>query len=164
MTPVPNDKWKKKTYADPAPAPGDTGLGEPGRLDQRTNSESGSDDVDRSKELQEDDDNAAQPINRAGDTGTNSAGGASTTKNRGSGSPPGNKKGPKTPVIEEDNPENGKLPAIRIDEKVAWRSAPTRTRIEVRTHAASARLVRLPAYPTSGWLPGDSETEVARRK
>jgi hypothetical protein len=151
-------------YADPAPAPGDSGLGDPGRPDKRTKPDSGSNEADRPNDLQDDDDSGLQPVNPASGSGASATGGGSGTKSKSPASSKGSKKGPNAPRIDDENPESGKVPAIRLDEKVAWRSAPTRTRIEARTHAASARLVRLPAYPASDWLPVDSESKVARRK
>ena len=75
---------------------------------------------------------------------------------------PKGKKGPGTKRA-DDAEGAGKAPTISIDEKVAWRSAPVRKRIEVRTHTANARLVRLPAYPKSEWLPVDIDSKVASK-
>jgi hypothetical protein len=98
-----------------------------------------------------------QPVNKAGGT---SAGGTSS----GSGSSKAGKKGPNPQKADEGDEGARKAPTISIDEKVAWRSPPTRTRIESRAHLGNARLVRLPAYPQSEWLPADGETKIADRK
>ncbi len=135
---APNADWqKKKTYAEPAPAdPKGTGSSDSGS--SRINSESG---------LNDDGDDGIQPAGATQD-----------------GTPvlPKRKKDPA--VKKADDAEGaGKAPTISIDEKVAWRSAPVRKRVEVRTHTANARLVRLPAYPKSEWLPVDSDSKVASK-
>ncbi len=142
MTPTPNDKWdpKTKTYAEP-PAAGVTGTGDSEKQNQSQN----------------------------GETGTSSTGSGTGTDAGSPASSQGGRKGPKPSKIDENNDNNGKgagkAPTISIDEKVAWRSAPTRTRTETRTHVATTtRLVRLPAYPKTDWLPVDSESTVAARK
>jgi hypothetical protein len=147
---VPNEDWKakdkKRTYA-PEDATG-SGTGE-----------SGSARIDSDSGLNTDDD-GIQPT--AGtESGTDSAAGKSRSQKV---TPvfPKSKKGP--PASKADEGANsGKVPTISIDEKVAWRSAPVRKRIEVRTHSANARLVRLPAYPKSEWLPVDSDSKVASK-
>jgi hypothetical protein len=165
LTPVPNDQWEKKnkTYADP-PAPGDTETGS-GGTGQRTGTETDETDSARQKQLQEDEADAFQPVNKGTESDTGAADGESATKSRNPASSKGSKKGPSTPKIDEkDGQGTGKVPTINIDEKVAWRSPPTRTRIENRQHVAGTRLVRLPAYPKSDWLPVEAESQVARRK
>jgi hypothetical protein len=51
---------------------------------------------------------------------------------------------------------------ISLDEKVAWRAAPVRSRTGVKQQPARARLVRLPDYPKSEWLPVDSDSKIAK--
>jgi hypothetical protein len=76
----------------------------------------------------------------------------------------------KSPVVPraKDGDEEGtdgarRAPTIiSVDEKVAWRAAPVRTRVGVKTQTASARLVRLPAYPKSEWLPVDGDSKIAK--
>jgi hypothetical protein len=104
-----------------------------------------------------------QPVQKSGDSGDSSASDETTSKTGGSGASKKSKKGPSTPKI-DDGKGAGKAPTISIDEKVAWRSAPVRTRIDARPNVASARLVRLPAYPQSDWLPVESESKIANRK
>jgi hypothetical protein len=155
LEPIPNDKWQKKnTYAEPAP--GDTGSGTDG-ANKRTDSDSGLKGADASTNSQDGDGTDFQPVNRAGGT---SAGGTSS----GSSSSKEGKKGPNPQKADEGGEGARKAPTISIDEKVAWRSPPTRTRVESRAHLGNARLVRLPAYPQSEWLPADSETKIADRK
>jgi hypothetical protein len=137
---APNPNWEKsnkKTYADPTPADSQ-GNGSRDSSSSRINSESG--------------------LNDSGDDGVQPAAGTQD------GIPvlPKGKKGPGAKKA-DDAAGAGKAPTISIDEKVAWRSAPVRKRIEVRTHTASARLVRLPAYPKSEWLPVDTESKVASK-
>ena len=158
LTPVPNEDWKAKeknrTYAEPAPADATgTGAGESGN--SRTNSESG---------LNKDDD-GLQPAAGSNATGTGSLSGDSGSKIKTPILPKGSKKGPPATKADDAGGKNsGKAPTISIDEKVAWRNAPARQRIEVRSHAANARLVRLSAYPKSEWLPVETESKVAARK
>jgi hypothetical protein len=159
-TPIPNDQWQKKnTYAEPAP--GDTGSGTDDAAGKnRTKSDSGLDGTDRSGNSQDGDNSGFQPVNKAGGT---SAGGTSNGSTS-SGSTKAGKKGPNPQKIDEDGKGAGKAPTISIDEKVAWRSPPTRTRVESRPHLGNARLVRLPSYPQSEWLPVEGESKVATRK
>ncbi len=153
MNPVPNDKWQKKTYADPAPADAKgTGEGDSGA--SRTNSETG---------LNNDDDAVRQAAGSSA-AGTGSVSGAAESKRSTPVLPKGSKKSPAAKADETGGTDSSKkAPTISIDEKVAWRSAPARTRIESRTHSANARLVRLPAYPKSEWLPVESESKVASK-
>jgi hypothetical protein len=97
-----------------------------------------------------------------GDTGDGSATDGSESKSNSRGSSKARKKGPGAPRI-DDGSNTRKAPTINLDDKVAWRSAPARTRIESRRHDANARLVRLPAYPKSDWLPVESESKVASK-
>jgi hypothetical protein len=116
-------------------------------------------------ELQQGDDTGFQPINKARGAAAGSTGGDAGSSSKNPGSSKASKKGPNPQKIDdEDGKGAGKAPPISIDEKVAWRSRPTRTRVETRSHLGSARLVRLPAYPQSEWLPVDSESKVANRK
>ncbi|MGE5194994.1 MAG: hypothetical protein ACM3U2_21080 [Deltaproteobacteria bacterium] len=121
-------------------------------------------DSDRPNPLQDADDDGFRPVEKAVDAGASSTSSESSSKSGGSGSSKKSKKGPSTPKIDPDGEGAGKAPTISIDEKVAWRSAPVRTRVEARPRIASARLVRLPAYPKSDWLPVEAESKVANRK
>jgi hypothetical protein len=152
MDPIPNEKWQKKdTYAEPAP-------GETDAAKKRTDAESGLNGTGASGASQDGDGTGFQPVNKAGGTSAGGTGSGSSSSNAG-------KKGPNPQKIDdEDGKGAGKAPTIRIDEKVAWRSPPVRTRVESRTHLGNARLVRLPAYPQSEWLPADSDTKIADRK
>jgi len=149
--PIPNDQWQKKnTYAEPAP--GDTGSRTDDATKKRTDSDTGLNGADASTNSQDGDGSDFQPVNKAGGT---SSGSSSST---------GGKKGPNPQKADEGGEGARKAPTISIDEKVAWRSPPTRTRVESRPHLGNARLVRLAAYPQSEWLPADSETKIADRK
>jgi hypothetical protein len=160
MDPIPNDKWQKKgTYAEPAPA--DSGSGADDAAKNRTSSETGLNATDRSGNSQTGDDSGFQPVNRAGGT---SAGGTSSGSTSSGSSKAGRKEPNPKKIDDEDGKGAGKAPTINIDEKVAWRSPPVRTRVESRPHLGNARLVRLRAYPQSEWLPADSETKIADRK
>src|SRR5262249_21989493 len=102
-----------------------------------------------------------QPVNKAGGTSAGGTSGGSTS----SGSSKAGRKEPNPKKIDdEDGKGAGKAPTISIDEKVAWRSPPMRTRVESQAHLGNARLVRLPAYPQSEWLPVDSDAKIADRK
>jgi hypothetical protein len=76
------------------------------------------------------------------------------------------KKSPGVPKANDEEGTNGarRGPAIiSLDEKVAWRAAPVRSRMGSKPAIASARLVRLPAYPKSEWLPVDSDSKIAKK-
>jgi len=150
-SPAPSENWKEKgknrTYAEPAPGDATTGDVDNSRI----NSDSG---------LNDGNDDAILPAG-----GSDSSGSAGSTRSQKT-TPvfPKSKKGP--PASKADDSEGAnfrKAPTISIDEKIAWRSAPVRQRIEVRTHSANARLVRLPAYPKSDWLPAEPESKVASK-
>ena len=157
IAPAANEDWqKKKTYSDPTPPNGSSsGLGEAGR--PRTSVDNGLNSTGKTRELNTDGEKF-EPATKIDETeeGGGALGGGSK-----SGSKSG-KKGPDAPRI-DDGSNTRKAPTINLDEKVAWRSAPTRTRIAARPQAVDARLVRLPAYPPSNWLPVESESKVASK-
>lgn len=166
LTPVPNEKWQKKTYAEPAPADA-TGGGDSDPPRTRTKPESDLNSGAASRgQLQNFDDDGLQPATSVNAGGTDSVSGDSGSKVKSPASSKGNKKGPPAAKVDDASGQSsGKPPTISIDEKVAWRSAPARKRIEARSHdVANVRLVRLPAYPKSDWLPVESESKVAARK
>ena len=74
------------------------------------------------------------------------------------------KKGPEIADPEDDATARqvAPVPVVSIDEKVAWRPAPIRKRGEIHTGVASARLIRVPAYPKSEWLPSEG-TNIAKK-
>jgi hypothetical protein len=72
------------------------------------------------------------------------------------------RKGPATPKATDDQGSTRPATIINLDEKVAWRSAPARTRIDIHPRATNARLVRLPAYPKSDWMPVEDESKIAK--
>ena len=148
---IPNDQWQKKSTYDQ----GDTGAGT-GDASGGNRTKSETDGAGTSGNSQDGD---FQPVNRAGGTSAGGTSGGSTS----SGSKAGNK-GPNPQKIDDDQNGARKAPTINIDEKVAWRSPPTRTRVESRPHVGNARLVRLTAYPQSEWLPADGEAKIAGRK
>jgi hypothetical protein len=112
--------------------------------------------ADASTNSQDGDRTDFQPVNKGGTSG----GGTSS----GSGSSKAGKKGPNPQKADEGGEGARKAPTISIDEKIASRSPPARTRVESRPHTGNARLVRLPAYPQSEWLPVDSDAKIADRK
>jgi hypothetical protein len=164
IAPTPNEDWqKKKTFVDPAPGNGSaSGLGEPGR--PRTNADSGLGNAGRPRELQGSENDEFKPAKQSDES--DSDGGASSndaeSKSNSRGSSKAGKTGPGVPRI-DDKSNSRKAPTINLDDKVAWRSAPARTRIESRPQTANARLVRLPAYPKTDWLPVESESKVASK-
>jgi hypothetical protein len=153
--PEPNDNWKERksprTYADPP----ETDLGKPGRP-----TGSGA-----SQLKQEDERPFDKP--RIGDDsdgsdeqgGTSSASGVKSDSNSSKAS----KKGPAAPKANDENPGSSRIPTISVDDKVAWRTPPARSRMETRPRTVSARIVRLPAYPKSDWLPVEGESKVAQK-
>jgi hypothetical protein len=160
IAPAANEDWqKKKTYVDPATENGSgSGLGKAGQL-PRTNSNTGLNDAGKRRDLNAGDDNIFEPATKTDETDETDGAGS---KGAGSGSSKAGKKGPGAGRI-DDGSNSRKAPTINLDEKVAWRSAPVRTRIESRPQTANARLVRLPAYPKSDWLPVEGESKVASK-
>jgi hypothetical protein len=79
--------------------------------------------------------------------------------------PRNEKSGPSAPAIDDDKDGNGAghLPALNLDEKVASRAAPERKRVTLKPHVAQARLIRVPAYPKSDWIPVDTDAKVAKK-
>lgn len=79
--------------------------------------------------------------------------------------PPGRKVGPNAPTIPDDKDDAGAghLPTLNLDGKVASRAAPERKRITLKANVSQARLVRVPAYPKSDWVPVDSDAKVAKK-
>ncbi|MSR60222.1 MAG: hypothetical protein EXS05_21715 [Planctomycetaceae bacterium] len=76
--------------------------------------------------------------------------------------PKAGKKGPRAPAIPDDEDVeekgSGRLPTINLDEKVAWRPVPERKRVQLKPRVANARLIRVPAYPKSDWIPETPES------
>ncbi|MBS0261803.1 MAG: hypothetical protein JSS02_07585 [Planctomycetes bacterium] len=85
----------------------------------------------------------------------------------GAGDSPKTKKSPAVPKADggEDGANGSRRgpTIINLDDKVAWRSAPTRTRVGVKPSTATARLVRLPSFPKTEWQPVESEEKVAKK-
>ncbi len=144
-TGAPNDNWQKATPNTYAP-PDAADLGVPRQLP-----------VDGTSAFK-----AGQlPGGFKPAAGIDANGAASQAKNPASNE---NKKGPPAKKADADEGSNsGKRPTISVDEKVASRGAPLRTRIEVRSHIGNAGLVRIPAYPKSDWIPVETESKVARK-
>jgi|SRR5579872_6750990 len=176
--PPPNANWEKKnrTYADPPPPPpaDDVETGSV-KIGPRTDVKSGSDDSEKSGQLNDEDENGiesfkkpAASTDRDGDLDDESDRSGSTSKKGTKGTPsPGaskrSKKGPVAPKADDEPEGDSTGLAIMTAEKVAWRSAPARQRIEVRTPPEALRLVRLPAYPKSSWLPADGDSKLAKK-
>jgi hypothetical protein len=138
--PEPNDNWspKKKTGTQGTGADSDMGARDDGAFKKaRTNEET--------------------------DAG-NEQGNASPAKPE-SNTSKASKKGPAAPKASEgEAPDSSRAPpTINVDEKVAWRNAPARTRVEARPRTVSARIVRVPAYPKSDWLPVEGDSKVAQK-
>lgn len=77
----------------------------------------------------------------------------------------GTKNTPKLPKapLGDDGAGAQELPKLNLDEKIAWRPAAERKRLEPKSNVANARLVRLPAYPKSDWLPVEPESKLAKK-
>lgn len=175
-SPAPNENWEKggdgkKTFAPPEP--GDafgTGLGAPGDMPRKGSDGSSDQGANKPGQLQDDStgDVFEKPTSAAdeikSDASKSSAAG-SKSKVTNPGASKGSKKGPPAPRIkvEGEDPDSSRIPTVNVDEKVAWRTAPARQRIETRSHIAGARLSRLPAYPKSDWVPVDSESKIASK-
>lgn len=158
--PEPNDQWKEKTrprtFKDGTGNAPDAELGDPGRpagsgSESRLNQE---DDRNFKKartteeaEAANDEQGNLSPASKKSDAGTKAG-----------------KKGPAAPKASDgEDPDSTRAPTISVDEKVAWRNAPARTRVETRPRTVSARIVRLPAYPKSDWLPVEGDSKVAKK-
>ena len=163
--PEPNDNWKRKkqqrTYADPPGSSSETDLGEPGRPagtapENQLNQE---DDRNFKKARTADDPDANdEQGNLSPASKSNADSSSSKASKKGLG-----KKGPAAPKASDgENPDSSRAPTISVDDKVAWRTAPARTRVGTRPRTVSARIVRLPAYPKSDWLPVEGESKVAK--
>ena len=155
--PEPNDVWnqKKRTYAPGSGNSSDSDLGPSGPIEK-----SGS------GRLNQQDDQTFQKARTADDPdATDDQGNASpASKTNDSSSSKSGKKGPAAPKARDgEDPDSSRAPTISVDEKVAWRTAPARTRLETRPRTVSARIVRLPAYPKSDWLPVEGESKVAKK-
>lgn len=159
-TTAPNENWQKsqqKTYADPAPADGTAKETEPGKLQNDGTGASLGTGAFKPGQLPG---NTVQGFKPAAQADSNASGSKASSP----ASSKESKKGPPAKKADGDEGSNsGKRPAISIDDKVASRSAPLRTRIENRSHTGTARLVRLPAYPASDWIPVDSDSKVAKK-
>jgi hypothetical protein len=160
--PDPNFKAKQKNGAPPTyrgNGSTDSEMGSSGPL-PRTGSDTNTED------------GASRLNNRDGNVGFQSPRNAGNAEgdDADSGSKTGTgtqkKKSPGVPRAKDDEEGNDgarRAPTIiSVDEKVAWRAAPVRTRVGAKTQTASARLVRLPAYPKSEWLPVDGDSKVAK--
>jgi hypothetical protein len=151
-TPEPNDNWDpkkkpKKTYADPD---GDLGPnGRPAGSGSKLNKDDDASKKARTEETEANDEQGSRsPASKKADSAASK----------------GNRRGPAAPkASEKEDPDSSHAPTISVDEKVAWRIAPARTRVEARPRTVSARIVRLPAYPKSDWLPVEGESKVAKK-
>ena len=72
-----------------------------------------------------------------------------------------NRKSPPVNKANDDDQGSIRPATINLDEKVAWRTAPARTRVDIHPRISNARLVRLPAYPKSDWMPVGDESKIA---
>jgi hypothetical protein len=78
--------------------------------------------------------------------------------------PKGNNAGPQIvpiPGSQENTPQS--LPTLNLDDKVASLPGPERKRLTLKPNVANARLIRLPAYPKSDWIPVESEAKIASK-
>ncbi len=154
-----NENWQdknKKTYAD---EPQKTGASSR----PRTGSDSGLNKTGGKPDPQFGDDQGYQPVKAEDDAETDATANDSGTGAAGSGASRKARKVPHLPQIDEKDSNVRKAPTISVDDKVAWRSAPIRKRLAIGPSDAKARLVRLPAYPKSDWLPADRDSKVARK-
>lgn len=156
LSPTPNPNWKeseRQTYAPEGTAPpagSNSNSGASGRTEPDSSIEQ---ETRRAEESA-----PATPIQKkATSAGDGSDAGGS------SGSSTGKKKGPAIDRVDEFDARTGPVPTISIDEKIVWRPAPVRKRSEIPGHVASARLVRVPAYAKSGWLPAVEGSSVAKK-
>ncbi len=157
--PDPNFKAKQKSGAPSTFRDGDSDLGTSGSM-PRTDSDTKTDD------------GASRLNKRDGNIGFQTPRNAANTDgdaaddDAGSRSGASKKKSPGVPRAKDGDEGSGdtrRAPTIiSVDEKVAWRAAPVRTRMGAKTQTASARLVRLPAYPKSEWLPVDADSKIAK--
>lgn len=173
-SPINEPEWRRKkeiqTYAPNGDNPNGNSSGTPGNLGTpanggRTKPDSGFDN-DKPDGLKDDDDTRTfrpptrsdgNPIEQTSGDNLN----PSTPVN-----PKEGKKGPRTPAFSDDDEKengNGRLPTINLDEKVAWRPAPERKRVQLKPRVANARLIRVPAYPKSDWIPETTESKVAKK-
>lgn len=159
MTPSPDSGWQKKqskTYATPPEGAGDATLGDPATID-RTTPDSGLDRTKRSGSPLNDND-SVEAFKVPRDAAAN-AGEAIPVQPR-----QGSRPGPDVQAIpEEKGISVPLLPTVSLDEKIAWRAAPERKRLTIGKAVGNARLVRLPAYPKSDWIPVDAEAKVAKK-
>lgn len=75
-------------------------------------------------------------------------------------------KAPDLPAIvvpEDEEKDSGKVPVLKLDEKVASRAAPERRRIVLQPQTTNASLTRIPAYPKSDWTAVESDSKVAKK-
>lgn len=161
--PDPNFRAKQRgtpeTYMREKEGSSDSELGNSGNLprtNQDTDGENGA-----SRLNQRDESGFAAPRNAGASSDEDDSSG-STSK---SGTGTRRRKDPSVPRADDGDDSNDgarRAPTISVDEKVAWRAAPVRSRTGAKAHTASARLVRLPAYPKSEWLPVDGESKIAR--
>ena len=158
--PEPNDIWNRKTrprtFAPGSGSAPETDLGEPGRP-----AGSGPEN-----QLNQEDDGAFKKARTADDLEANDEQGnlSPASKKKDASSTKAGKKGPAAPKASgNEDPDSSRAPTINVDEKVAWRNAPARTRVGTRPRIVSARMVRLPAYPKSDWLPVEGESKVANK-
>lgn len=70
---------------------------------------------------------------------------------------------PKIPEDKDDAKEAGQGPALNLDEKVTWRAAPERRRLTVKPLYTNARLIRMPAFPESEWMPVNGDSKLAKK-
>lgn len=159
-----NEQWRSKdnvkTYIDPAPANGaPSGRTQP---DAGFEGKNGQPEAPTGGNTTSRFQSPATP----GDSGIQQTGGEDENSNPIVPISPGSKKsGPTAPRIPDDNDESGsgRLPTLNLDGKVASRAAPERKRVTLRPTVAKARLIRVPAYPKSDWIPVDADAKVAKK-
>lgn len=148
LTPTPDPKWNpsQRTYAPESNSNGTNGAA------ARTQADS---DIDHETRKAEE---AAQEKANEKEAADNEGAAAGR-----SGSAKGRKKGPAIDPVDETEEQTAvPVPTVSIDEKIVWRPAPIRKRSEPHHNVANARLVRLPAYAKSGWLPADASNVASK--
>ncbi len=153
--PEPNDVWNRKkqqkTYADPQGNSKDSDLGDPGRPAGSSNDNRGfkkartADDTEASDEQ-----GSLSPASKKNDSSTSKAGRKTTGRSQ------GERRGRFRYLTGPDDQR-------RRESRLANRSGAHSGRKLVRGPLKSARIVRLPAYPKSDWLPVEGESKVAQK-
>ena len=69
--------------------------------------------------------------------------------------------GTDAPLFEDDS--ESAVPLLKLDDKVAWSSAPVRTRLKIRARFNDPIVARTKVDPNSRWLPVLTDTKIASK-